>query len=80
VTFDGIPAPIVHTKSTQLSVIVPYEVAGKATTSLVVSSNGVSSTLLTINVVNAAPGIYTLNQSGGGQGTILNQNGTLNGS
>ncbi len=79
VTFDGIPAPIVYTKSSQVSVMVPYEIAGKTSTSMVVSYNGASSTPLPINVVSAAPGIYTLNQSGTGQGAILNQNGTVNG-
>ncbi len=79
VTFDGLAAPIIYTKSTQVSVMVPYEVAGKASTSLVVSYNGMSSTPLQVNVVNTAPGIYTLNQSGSGQGAILNQDGTLNG-
>jgi uncharacterized protein (TIGR03437 family) len=79
VTFDGIPAPIIYTKSTQVSVMVPYEIAGKTSTSMVVSYNGASSAPLAVNVVSAAPGIYTLNQSGTGQGAILNQNGTVNG-
>lgn len=79
VTFDGVPAPIIYTKNTQVSVMVPYEIAGRATTSVVVAYNGVSSNALLLRVVDTAPGIYTLNQTGAGQGAILNQNGTVNG-
>ena len=80
VTFDGIPAPIVYTSSSQVSVMVPYEVAGRTSTSMIVSYNGVNSTPLSVNVVSAAPGIYTINQSGTGRShTAFNQNGTVNG-
>jgi uncharacterized protein (TIGR03437 family) len=79
VTFGGVPAPIVYTKSSQVSVMVPYELAGQSNTSMVVSYNGASSAPFPVNVVNAAPGIYTINQSGTGQGAIFNQNGTVNG-
>jgi uncharacterized protein (TIGR03437 family) len=78
VTFDGIPAPLIYTKSTQVSVMVPYELTGRATTSMVVTYNGVASTPLSLRVVDAAPGIYTTSQSGSGQGAIYNQNGTVN--
>jgi uncharacterized protein (TIGR03437 family) len=74
-----VPAPLLYTKSTQVSVMVPYEIAGKSTTSVVVSYNGVNSTPMALRVVNTAPGIYTVNQAGTGQGAILNQNGTVNG-
>jgi trimeric autotransporter adhesin len=79
VTFDGIPAPLIYTKSTQVSVMVPYELAGRVSTAMVVSYNGVPSTPLQLRVVDSAPGIYTINQTGTGQGAILNQNGTVNG-
>ena len=78
VTFDGVPAPIIYTKNTQVSVMVPYEISGRTSTSMVVSYNGVSSTPLQLRVVDTAPGLYTINQSGSGQGAILNQNGTVN--
>ena len=79
VTFDGVPAPLIYTKSTQVSVMVPYELTGRAVTSMVVTYNGAASTPLQLRVVDSAPGIYTINQSGSGQGAILNQNGTVNG-
>jgi hypothetical protein len=78
VTFDGIPAPIIYTSSTLASVMVPYGVAGRVSTAMVVTYNGVSSTPLPLRLVDAAPGIYTINQTGTGQGAILNENGTVN--
>jgi uncharacterized protein (TIGR03437 family) len=78
VTFDGVAAPIIFTSTNEVSVMVPYAVAGKTSTSMVVIYNGVSSTAINLRVVAAAPSIYTLNQSGSGQGAILNQNGTVN--
>ena len=79
VTFDGIPAAIIYTRNTLVSVMVPYEVAGRVSTSLVVTYNGASSTPLQLRVVDTVPGIYSLTQTGSGQGAILNQNGTVNG-
>jgi len=78
VTFDGVPAPIIFTSTNEVSVMVPYAVAGKTSTSMVVAYNGVSSSAINLRVVATAPSIYTLNQSGSGPGAILNQNGTVN--
>lgn len=80
VLFDGVPAPVVYASNLQTSVFVPYEVAGRPTTSVVVSYQGVQSTPLVYNVQAAVPGIYTQNFQGTGPGAILNQNGvTVNG-
>jgi len=76
VLFDGVAAPVIYASATQTSVMVPYGVSGRSTTSIVVEYSGVQSSSITFNVVAAAPGIYTLNQQGNGPGAILNQNGT----
>jgi uncharacterized protein (TIGR03437 family) len=34
VTFDGVPAPLIYTSATQTNLVVPYEVAGKASTTV----------------------------------------------
>ena len=54
--------------------MVPYGIAGRATTMVQVSYLGVSSAGIAYNVTTTVPGIYTLNQAGTGQGAILNQN------
>jgi uncharacterized protein (TIGR03437 family) len=80
VLFDNFAAPIIYVSSGQTSIMVPYGVAGRTTTSIVVEYSGVQSAALTYNVVSAAPGIYTLNKQGTGPGAILNQDGlTVNG-
>jgi uncharacterized protein (TIGR03437 family) len=84
VFFDGVAAPVYYTSNTQVSVYVPYSLAGKSTTQMVVSYQGVSSTPQSYRVAPAAPGIYTLNATGtasgdgSGQGAILNQNFSIN--
>jgi uncharacterized protein (TIGR03437 family) len=74
VLFDGVPAPIIAVANGQANVMVPYGIAGRATTMVQVSYLGVSSTPLSYNVTTTVPGIYTLNQAGTGQGAVLNQN------
>jgi len=75
VLFDGVAAPMVYALATQTSVMVPYEVAGRPTTSVVVVYQGVQSTPLVYSVQPAVPGIYTQNLQGFGPGAILNQDG-----
>ena len=75
VLFDGVPAPVVYASDKQTSVMVPYEVAGRPTTSVVVEYQGVQSAPLPYNVAVAVPGIYTQNFQGIGPGAILNQDG-----
>jgi len=58
--------------------MVPYEIAGRPTTTIRVIYKGVQSEPLTVNVVAAAPGIYTQNSAGSGPGSILNQNFSVN--
>jgi uncharacterized protein (TIGR03437 family) len=79
VLFDGTAAPIIYASATQTSVMVPYGVAGRNTTIIVVEYSGVQSAPLTYNVVAAAPGVYTLNAQGTGPGAILNQDFSING-
>jgi uncharacterized protein (TIGR03437 family) len=80
VMFDNIAAPIIYVSATQTSVMVPYEVFGKPQTTVTLTYQGVMSDPVVYNVVPVAPGIYTLNMAGSGQGAILNQDGhTVNG-
>jgi uncharacterized protein (TIGR03437 family) len=73
VTFDGIPAPIIYVSAGFSTVMVPYEVAGKATTSVVVSYAGQKSAPLVVPVTSSAPALYA--EPDGKQGAILNFTG-----
>ena len=78
VLFDGIPAPIIYALSAQTSVMVPYEIAGRSTTNVVVEYQGVQSSGIAYNVVATAPGIYAQNAQGSGAGAIVNQDYSIN--
>jgi uncharacterized protein (TIGR03437 family) len=79
VLFDGTAAPIYYVKDDKISAVVPWGIVGRASTRLVVEYRGQKSTEVVLQVVAAAPGIYTTNSAGYGQGAILNQDYSLNG-
>lgn len=79
VTFDGVLAPLIFVRSDQVNAIVPYEIGGRLNTNVVVTRNTQSSTALQQKVVETSPAIFTLSQTGNGQGAILNSNSSVNG-
>ena len=70
VTFDGMPAPILFKNATQINFQVPAVLAAKTSSQLAVIVDGVASAPQTVQLVQAAPGIFG----------VLNQNGTVNAS
>lgn len=80
VLFDEVPAPIIYVSAKQTAVVVPYAVAGKTQTQVVVEYNGVRSAAKTVTVAQAVPGLFSADASGSGQGAILNQNYSYNSS
>jgi uncharacterized protein (TIGR03437 family) len=79
VLFDGIPAPLVYVWHSQMVCVVPYAVAGRLTVRVQVEYKGQLSTAIEFQVTDAAPGLFTQNRQGSGQGAILNQDYSLNG-
>lgn len=78
VLFDGIPAPVIYASAGQTAVIVPYSVAGQSTTQMAVNVQGLASPPVNLTVVPSAPGLFSANASGTGNGAILNQDLTVN--
>ncbi len=78
ILFDGAPAPLVNIFATQSSGIVPYSVAGKTSTQVVVVYKGQRSAAFPVQVVDSVPGLFSVNFSGSGPGAIYNQDGTVN--
>jgi uncharacterized protein (TIGR03437 family) len=78
VLFDGVPAPILYTSATQVSVVVPFAVTGKTSTAVRTEYNGFLGPSLPISVVDSAPALLTANASGTGQIAALNQDYSLN--
>lgn len=79
VLFDGTQAAMIYTSEGQVSAVVPYGVAGKQTTSVVVEYNGTRSPAFPVTVAASSPAIFTLDQSGKNAGAILNQDFSING-
>jgi uncharacterized protein (TIGR03437 family) len=81
VTFNGVLAPLTYAGPTQVNAIVPYEIGnvplGQAI-NVVVSHDGIVSASFMVAVTNTAPGIFSANQTGNGQGAILNANESAN--
>ncbi len=75
ILFDGIAAPLVAVQAQQASAVVPYSVAGRSVTLVEVEYQGRRTQSLFVLVASSAPGIFTLDQSGRGQGAILNEDG-----
>ena len=72
VTFGGIAAPVFSAQSQQVTVQVPWEIAGQTSTEVVVTYNGGppagASASVPVVVATAAPGIFA----------VANSDGTLN--
>ena len=76
VLFDGVPAPILYASSTQINAVVPYSLAGRASTRMSVEFNNILSNTIEPRLVDTNPGIFTTD---GRQAAMFNENGTFNG-
>jgi uncharacterized protein (TIGR03437 family) len=79
VLFNGIPAPMIYATATQISAVVPYEIAPISSPSVWVKYVGQTSNAYPLSSATTVPGVFTQNASGSGPGAILNQNNSLNG-
>ena len=77
-SFDGALAPVLFASAGQINAIVPFAVAGKASTQAQVTFNGGTVVALSLPVSAAAPGLFILDSSG--QAAVLNQDFRVNSS
>jgi uncharacterized protein (TIGR03437 family) len=80
VFFAGVAAPIIYTQAGQVSVIVPYEVAGKTSVPVQIIYNGAQSSVVNVPVAATSPALFTINEQGTGQAAVLNFDYSLNSS
>jgi uncharacterized protein (TIGR03437 family) len=78
VWFGSVAAPVTFVRDVQINAAVPYAVAGRPTVNVQVEYRGTRSEAIPIQVADAAPGIFTLDASGGGPAALFNEDGTLN--
>jgi len=76
VSFDGTLAPLLYAAAGQINAVVPFAVAGKSTTTMLVAAPGGAQFSATLPVSAAAPAMFALNASG--QGAILDGDLSVN--
>ena len=79
VLFNGTAAPMIYASSTQVSAVVPYEMAPVVSPSVWIKYLGQTSNVLQLTSTTTVPGLFTQNASGSGPGAVLNQDNSLNG-
>ena len=79
VWINGAPAPILFASAGQVNAVVPYEVTDTPVATLQIFCNGLPSAQWGIPVSRAAPGVFTIQSTGAGQVSMLNQDNSLNG-
>jgi uncharacterized protein (TIGR03437 family) len=75
VTIGGIGVPLLYVSPSQINLQIPWELAGQAQATVVVTTGVGSSTAATVNISAGAPAIFTVNASGNGQGAVINVQG-----
>jgi uncharacterized protein (TIGR03437 family) len=75
--FNGVPAPLFFVSPNQINFQMPVETAG-ANAQATVIVNGVSSLTTAVQVAPVLPGIFTSTGNGTGQGSVLNQDSSVN--
>jgi uncharacterized protein (TIGR03437 family) len=78
VFISGVAAPLVYVSSTQIGAVVPLGISPRLNTTVQVTSVAGSSNIVVLPTTDAAPGLFSADSSGAGQGAILNQDGSTN--
>jgi len=75
----GTAAFLIYAQSGQVNALVPFGVAGAGSTTIQGEFNGVKGNIVTVPVVDSAPGVFT-QAYGPGQAWLVNGDGTFNSS
>jgi len=71
IRINGVAAPLFYVSPTQINFLVPFELLGQSQASLTVTAGGNTTAPQTVSLAAAAPGIFTVNSQGTGQGAVL---------
>jgi uncharacterized protein (TIGR03437 family) len=71
VTLNGVPAPLIFVSPTQVNFQTPWELLGESTAQVVMRIGDTLWPVGRVQVRPAAPEIFTMSQTGSGQGAIL---------
>jgi uncharacterized protein (TIGR03437 family) len=71
IAIGGQGAPLFFAMAGQVNLQIPWELAGQTLTTVIATVNGVASNTESAPMATFAPGIFTMNNSGSGQGAVL---------
>jgi uncharacterized protein (TIGR03437 family) len=71
VRMNGVAVPLFFVSPLQINLQVPWELTGQPQASLGVTADGIPGDAVIVNLAASAPGIFTMNQQGSGQGAVL---------
>ncbi len=77
VYINGVPAPILYSSATQVSVIVPFATSGNSASIFAMYQNQVSNSA-SAGIAPAVPALFTADNSGKGQAAAINQDFSYN--
>ena len=80
VMVNGAAAPLLYARQDEVAAVIPNAVAGQTSITLQVQYQGQSTPTMNVPVTAIAPGLFTIDGSGRGQGAILNQDESVNSS
>ena len=64
-------APLFYVSPGQINAMIPFEATGSSVDITVLTGPGASGNTITVNLSPTAPGIFSMNQNGAGQGAVL---------
>jgi uncharacterized protein (TIGR03437 family) len=71
------PAPLFFVSSTQISIVVPFDIPAFDLATFIVTNNGIASNPVTLYTAPTAPGVFSTTQNGVGPAAVTHANGTL---
>jgi len=77
VVMGGLPLPVLYASPGQINAIVPFEVSVNTTHQLIVRRGRLLAVPEPVAVAPAQPAVFTLNQTGAGQGLVFRSSGQL---
>ena len=77
IQIGGRGAPLFFASPTQVNLQIPWELAGQTQAPVMATVGAMAASLRTVSIAPFAPGIFTVNGSGAGQGVVLIANTAL---
>jgi uncharacterized protein (TIGR03437 family) len=78
VMVNGSAVPLLYVRQDEVAAVIPNAVAGQTSITVQVQYEGQSTPTMQVPVTAIAPGLFTIDGSGRGQGAILNQDESVN--